>query len=200
MTYIETGEEQVTLSLQQSWNHYLALAFIGLSLVIGANLRDSSLYATSLYENVEAGIRASYPRNWLIDTKGDYIFRVRNFALLGYKTTIQVSTLPVGNETAIRNVIDNLTINRSQTLAAYRVLDVNYQYALPDDIPATLMRYTFADTGSDPYLQSIPFVVEGIDILSVRRGQVIVISFLADQKNFAQEYETFQRFLLSLEF
>ena len=42
------------------------------------------------YVNSEVGIRALYPQHWLIDTSGDYVFRVRDLSQLGFKTTIQV--------------------------------------------------------------------------------------------------------------
>jgi hypothetical protein len=170
-----------------------------LSFFIGVNLRDSTLYAVKIYVNSEAGIRAEYPRNWLIDSQGDYIFRVQNASEIGFKTTMQVAVLPIGVGAAARNVLDSLTLNRSQTLASYIVLSVE-PFSLPDETAATAMNYTFAVPETDPFLESLPVVVQGVDILTIKRGQAIIISFLSDSRTYKENYALFEQFINRLEF
>ena len=187
------------LSFRQRWNHYLLLIFALASLYIGASLRDSALFATSLYTNAAAGIQAQYPQSWLIDRDGDYIFRVRDTAQIGFKTTIQVTVRPVGEGTSARSIQDALNLNRSQTLAAYHIL-TSEPFTMPDGTEAVSISYTYADTENAPFLQSVPSVVEGIDVMAIRRGQAIIVTFLSDAHTYSQNYPVFERFLSSLEF
>lgn len=199
MGFIEM-RSQLPLNFRQRWNHYLLLLFALFGLVVGINLRDGSLYGTTLYDNPEAGIRAAYPANWLIDAEGDYVFRVRDTAQIGFKTTIQVAVRPVSSQTASRTILDSLTLNRAQVLAAYRVLAVTTPFVLPDDSLGTAMSYTYADSDNDPFLESVPQVVRGLDILTIKRGQAIIITFLSDAQDYDRNLVTFERFLANLEF
>lgn len=169
-------------------------------MVIAVNIRDNTLYAVTTYTNSTAGISALYPRNWLIDTAGNYIFRVQNTARIGFKTTIQVSVQAVSANTSTRNIVDALTLSRAQTLAAYRALPANNTFVLPDGTFATEVRYTYTAINADPFLETIPTVVRGLDILSIKRGQAVVITFLAAAESYEADYDTFSRFLDTLEF
>jgi hypothetical protein len=198
MAFIETNSESP--SNRERWNHLLALVAAGILFAIGANLRDSAIYASTPYNNLEAGIRVEYPRNWLIDTSDQYILRVRDLAGIGFKTTLQISLQPVGSETSYRTIFDGLTLNRSQILAAYRELSRDDEFLLPNDVIAASMNYTYADLRNDPFQQAIPSVVRGTDVVVIRRGQAIVITFLADASNYQDDLPYFERFLRSLDF
>ncbi|MEO8607640.1 MAG: hypothetical protein ABI690_07155 [Chloroflexota bacterium] len=200
MTIVEITTTANELTPRQLWGHNVVVIFSILMFVVGINLRDSTLNATRSYTNLEAGIRAEYPQNWLIDSSGDYVFRVRDVSQIGYPTTIQISVRPVSAETPPRYLFDALTLNRSQTLASYSVLASALSFTLPDETEANAMQYTFVATGNNPFLQSVPIVVRGIDILTIRRGQAIIITFLSDSNSYDQNYAVFQRFISSLEF
>jgi hypothetical protein len=197
---IELSSVSPELTFRQRWNHYLVLLFSVIALLIGLNLRDSTLNATTLYTNAQAGVRASYPQNWLIDESGDYVFRVRDTTQIGFKTTIQVSVRPVGGATSARSLLDALTLNRSQILAAYKVLTVIDPFVLSSEQQGMGMSYTYADFESDPFLQSVPIVVRGLDVLTIKRGQAIIITFLSDAGRYDKNYPIFEQFLASLEF
>lgn len=188
-----------TLSRRQRWSHYLLIVTAFTAFGFGYSLRDSAINALQPYNNIEAGIRAFYPVNWLLDTSGDYVFRVRDVTRLGFKTTIQVSIRPIGQGTDERNILDSFTLNRSQTLSNYLVL-ATQPFTLPNDTPATAVFYTFVFRESSPFLESIPTVVSGLDILTISRGQAIIITFQADKAVYDIEYPRFERFLSELDF
>jgi hypothetical protein len=200
MTIVEISNIANELTPRQAWGHNLVVMLSVLMFFVGVNLRDSTLNATRSYTNLEAGIRAEYPQNWLIDTSGDYVFRVRDVSQIGYPTTIQISVRPVGADTPPRYLFDALTLNRSQTLASYNVLASGLSFILPDETEANAMTYYFVASGNNPFLQSVPIVVRGIDILTIRRGQAIIITFLSESNSYDQNYAVFQRFISSLEF
>ena len=201
MTVIEITERRDELTQRQRWSHYFVFIYALIAVVIGFNLRSTTLNATVVYDNSQVGIRALYPQHWLIDTSGgaSYIFRVRDLAQLGYKTTIQVNVQPVTLNTSARNLLDTLTLSRSQTFSAYSVL-TRGDYKLPDGQDATQMQYVYVDSATNPFLESVPTVVKGLDILSIRRGQAIIITFLSDANTFDGNLPVFQRFLDDLQF
>ncbi|MBA3870133.1 MAG: hypothetical protein H0X30_13395 [Anaerolineae bacterium] len=198
LTIIDSNPTQVTF--RQRWNHYLVLVAACIGLVAASSLRDNALFAVTPYINTTAGIRALYPRNWLIDTSGDYIFRVQDASRVGFKTTIQVAVQAVSPNTTTRNLVDALTLNRSQLLAGYHPLSADNEFALPDGTLATAVSYNYAAINADPFLDAMPVVVKGFDIISIKRGQAVIITFLADSNTYSDDYNTFNRFLSTLEF
>jgi len=200
LTIIAIKAGAAELNAKQRWANTLAFLFSALAFIIGINLRDSALNATWVYTNTEAGIRVEYPQNWLIDTEGDYVFQVRDVSQTGYPTTIQISASPVSLDTPPRYIFDALTLNRSQTLASYSVLSSGLPFVFPDETQATIMNYAFAATYANPFVESVPIVVRGQDILTIKRGQAIIITFLTDSLSYDLTYPIFERFINSLEF
>jgi hypothetical protein len=200
MTLIEVNERRDDITQRQRWSHYFVFIYALVAVFIGFNLRSATLDATTPYVNSQVGIRALYPQHWLIDTNGDYVFRVRDLSQATFKTTLQVQVQPVTINTSARNLLDTLTLNRSQTLSGYKVLSQQDDYKLPNGQTATAMRYVYIVGDDNPFLQTIPSSVEGLDILTIRRGQAIIITFLSDAPTFDDNLPIFERFLDDLEF
>ena len=200
MAVIEIRERGPEVTPRQRYSHYFAIAFGIIGLFIGLNLRDSTLLATTQYADTRAGIRAFYPENWLIDTtSSEYIFRVRDMAQAGFKTTIQVSMYPVSAQSTIRNVVESLSLNRMQTLANYTFGSVD-PYLLEDQPEAFVVEYAYSTAESDPFLEVVPSVVRGQDIMTIKRGQAVVITFRSDADTYEQNVRVFEQFLDDLEF
>jgi hypothetical protein len=179
--------------------HVLSIAIIILTGLYGLNIRQGILYATQRYNNVQVGISLDYPAQWLIDNDGNYVLRIRDMQRIGYKTTIQISLLPAGTNVAARNILDSLNISRPRVLSTYDVQFIE-PYTLPNGTSGTIMRYTFVDTETNKFLQTVPVVVIGQDILIRRGDQALVISFHGDANTFDDDVELFNRMLSSLEF
>jgi len=187
------------LTRVQRWANYVTVIMGVLGLFVGFNLRDSALNATSTYVNTQAGIQATYPRNWLLDQSGDYVFRVRDMAQRGFKTSIQIGVRPVSSDNTERNVLDALILSRVQPLTGYTPIGVE-PYILPDESTAIWVTSTFVDTLSDPFLQAVPTSVEMVDVITIKRGQAIIITFQSDAQFYEQNLPIFQQFLNDLEF
>lgn len=197
---IEIREHGPEVTQRQRYSHYFAVAFCLLGMFLGINLRDSALLATTQYADTRAGVRAFYPENWLIDTSSpDFVFRVRDMTQPGFKTTMQVSMQPISPQTAIRNVIEILSLTRMQTLAQYTILSID-PYELEDQPEAIAVGYAYASGENDPFLESVPSVVRGLDILTIKRGQAIIISFRSDADTYEKNLPYFEQFLDDLEF
>lgn len=201
MAVIEVVEQSTELTQRQRWSHYFVLIYAAVAVFIGLQLRDAALYSSVPYINTQVGIRAYYPQNWLIDTAGDYVFRVRDMSRTGFKTTIQVDVLPITPSTTARNLFDSLILNRSQVLSMFRTISRGEPYMLPDEREGVAMTYVFVeDVGSGAFLESVPVVVEGLDILSFEGDQAIVITFLSDASTYEENLPVFERFLDDFEF
>ncbi len=199
MTIIEVGREETSgLSLRQRYSHYFVIVYAVVMVIISLNLRDSILYATVPYENTQAGIRVFYPQNWLLDTDGDYVFRVRDMGQPDFKTTIQVQIIPISSESAVRNLLDNLAFTRFQVYAAYRQFP-RPEITLTDGTTASAVDYTFVFNNTDPFLESLPSVVVGQDVIVLQRGQAVVISYQASADRYDEFYPIFQNFLAEMQ-
>ncbi len=200
MTVIEVGrEDRGGLTLRQRWSHYLVLIYGVAMLLISINLRDSILYATVPYEDVRAGIRAFYPKGWLLDNEGDYVFRVRDMTRPDFKTTIQVQIIPISVDSTARNLLDNLLLTRAQIFGQYRQYP-RAAFQLSDESTATAVNYTFVAGQDDPFLESFPTVVAGQDIVVLQREQAVIVTFQVSAERYDQLYPVFQTFLEDLDF
>jgi len=198
MTIIEIQTTSDDLTGRQRWANVFTIIVAILSIGYGINLRQSALSERVEYRDTRAGIIAQYPQGWLLDTRGDYVFRVRDMAIGGYKTTIQIATIPISGDTTERNLADALTLERAQTLTDYRVLSIDVTTV--GEQTANTFNYTYVDTESSPFLEGIPSVVVGTDYVVFSRGQAIVITFRADSNNFNDVEPIFDQFLNELEF
>lgn len=199
MEVVEITNKSAGLTLRQRWANVFAILISILLLLAGLNLRNQFTNAAVLYESPQAGISAYYPLNWLIDTTGDYVFRVRDISRAGFKTTFQVAILPIGPDAEERNVADRLTLDRLETFTAYQVL-LQEPFNLRGEIPAQAVSYTYVTSDASPFLQGIPTVVRGLDIVTISGGQALVITFRADSAVFDDEYPRFVQFLRRLQF
>ena len=106
--------------------------------------------------------------------------------------------VPAGGQTSIRNVLDGLTLQRSSDLAAFRVLSV-------EDVSIgattlTRLNFAFVDADPNPFIQRLPVVVKGMDILIRDGDRIIVVTFMAEESTFDQNQIDFDRFLQSLRY
>ncbi len=194
---IDFGRTETTRS--QRFSHYFTLLYCGLALFIGMNLRDTSLYGVTVFTNREVGVTAYYPTNWLFSTPDGVVMEVQDTQRLGYKTTIRIQVLPFANGMSPRNVIDTLALDRRISLPFYKILSISERPLQTDDI-TTVVEYTYVADLDDPFLQLVPSVVVGEDVVIVRRNQIILVSFAADANTYQQDYEVFQRFLETLDY
>jgi hypothetical protein len=183
----------------QRWSHVVTMA-VGIAIfALGLSVRNAALTATSVYENLQVGILAHYPRGWLLDTEGDYVFRVRDMSRPGFKTTIQISVQPASDDTTARSIADRLAFTRARVYIDYNILSTE-DYALRSDLVAQAVDYTYAIRETGAFLQNLPEVVRGQDILTIARGQAIIITFRAESSVYEREYQHFRQFLRELSF
>lgn len=186
----------------QRWGHILVGVLGVIALLTVLNLKNATLSRKTIYTNVEVGITALYPADWLLDeptSSADYVFRVQNRHERGYPTTFQIASIPISGDSQARSILDLLTLQRSKTLAAYRTLLVEpYQFA--EDQQGIRGLFTYVDTAENPFTQAIPSVVSGVDIVVSVGGRALVITFISEASNYDNNYTLFETFLEDLSF
>jgi len=194
------SEKTFRPSPRQRWGNIFTITFALLALLLALQLKGTAETATVVYSDPVAGITVQYPHGWLLDTSGDAVFKVSDESAEGFKTSIEVRVLPLGVGLAERNLVDNLILSRSQTLASFDVLERESLTLGEDERPATSMVFTFVSSESNPFLESLPVVVEGMDVITTQGGQALIVTFLSDAVSFEDNFETFQRFLDEIDF
>lgn len=186
------------LNFNQRWNSYLALAMAGAMLFLGLTLRNASFNAVTTFEDLEAGVRAQVPAGWLLDNENsDYVFRAVDPDALPFKTTLQVAVLTVGADATPNIVLDILFLQRSTRLANYVEISRSDQTLRGD--PAKRMTYAYTEFERNPFLQSLPIAVKGVDVVVLRRGQAVIVSYREESSTFDENLYRFENLLQTVE-
>lgn len=199
MTRLIVQDEPPALTFRQRWNTYLALLALAGALFVGLTMRNSALNATMMFEDLESGIRAQVPQGWLLDSNNPaYVFRAEDPNAMPFKTLLQVSVLPVGPDATARNVVDQLNMERPQRFASYKRVAQGEQ-RLRDGTTAIRMTYSYAQSAQNPFLESPPIAVEGVDVVILRGAQAVVVTYREEQNAFEDNLYRFDALLRSLE-
>lgn len=191
-------EERPGLTFTQRWNSYLAIAMAAAVLLVGITLRDSTLNATQTFEDLEAGVRAQVPRGWLLDTQSsEYVFRAEDPDALPFKTVLQVSVLPVGPDATPNLVLDILNMQRAPRYSTYREISRADQMLRGE--PAKRMTYAYTQDERNPFQATVPLVVQGVDVVVLRRGQAVIITYREERSAFEEHLYRFENLLRTVE-
>lgn len=185
------------LTLRQRWATYIALMVAVGAFMLGLTRQSSALNRKNIYNDSQTGISALYPLNWLLDRSGEYVFRVRDMTQAGFKTSFQVTIIPTGADVTPRNVADRLALSRAQTLTDYAVLSIE-PFTMPNGDEASGVLYTYVTRETSPFLEGIPEVVIGYDVLTFSRGQALIITYRAEASQYEARLALFLDFLRSL--
>jgi hypothetical protein len=191
-------DQPPALSFVQRWNTYLVLVTAAMMLALGLTMRNTALTATQPFENLEAGVRAQVPRGWLIDTAGpDFVIRAQDPDALPFKTLLQISVLPIGPDATPNKVLDLLTMQRAARLPAYREL-LRADQTLRGE-PAKRMEYVYTQDERNPFQATVSLVVQGVDVVVLRRGQAVVITYREERSAFDDNLYRFENLLQTVE-
>jgi hypothetical protein len=177
----------------------LVVLMVALALMFGLGIRQRELGRTVSHVDREAGIEMRYPAGWLLDSADPaYTLRVSDPNARPFKTLYQITIVPASGQTTVRNVLDTLTLQRSSELSAYRVLNVGQQTLGGQDL--IRMNFVFVETDPNPFIQRLPVVVLGTDVVLIDAERAIVVTYMAEQDTFEQGLPGFERFLTSLRY
>jgi hypothetical protein len=198
MTEIIEINERPQLTFSQRWNGYLAIALAAVMAFVGITLRNATLNATQTFEDLEAGVRAQLPQGWLVDRQStDYIFRAQDPDALPFKTILQVSVLPIGEDATPDVVLDLLKMQRAPRLSSYQEISRSSETLRGD--PARRMIYAYTQADRNPFQASVQLVVQGVDVVVLRRGQAVIITYREERSAFDNHLYRFENLLQTVE-
>lgn len=174
----------------------VAVGMLGLGLV----MRNNSLGASILFRDQINGIRAQIPAQWLLDTSGgtNYVFRAEDPNGKPFKTLIQVSIRTVGPDASPQNVVDSLNVIGPSRLSNYGVLSTEPSRLGEDE--AIEITYYYVQTEPNPFVQAVPIVVQGVDLVVTRGNQAIIFTYRDASEVFEKHRFYFENFLATVEY
>ncbi|PJF36545.1 MAG: hypothetical protein CUN49_04910 [Candidatus Thermofonsia Clade 1 bacterium] len=194
------AEELTPLSLRQRLANYLVILAAFAAVAYGFIYRNSIISATFPFINREAGITARYPARWLLDESDSrFVLRAQDPDTLPFKTAIRLQLIPIGQDARPADILDLLDIDRAARLPAYRSLS-RTPTVLPGGQRGQQMIYAYAYIDPNPFLQAEPITVRALDLVVLRTGQAVVITYEAKADVFEKHKHYFESFLRSLTF
>lgn len=176
----------------------LTIVLFTLMILLGIFQKNSSSAQVWQFSSREAGIEAYYPAGWLSSETNDYVVLLHDPQAIPYKTQYSISVIPYGPQSTIRNVLDSITIQRAYELSAYRVL--NIEEISVGGLSMTQMDFTFVDADPNPFIQRVPVVVQGRDIVTIDGDRAVIVSFMSAQDEFDENLVKFEKFFASLRY
>ncbi|MCE7948440.1 MAG: hypothetical protein DYG88_13535 [Chloroflexi bacterium CFX4] len=193
-------EYAAPLSIRQRLASYLVIVAALVAVLYGFNYREGIVSATFPFINREAGITARYPARWLLEEGGSrFVLRAQDPAALPFKTTIRLQLIPIGSGARPADILDLLDVDRASRLPAYRSLS-RTPTTLPGGQRGQQMIYAYAFIDPNPFLQAEPITVRALDLVVLRAGQAVVITYEAKSDVFEKHQHYFDAFLRSLTF
>ncbi len=194
------GSESAALNFRQRWASYVTIVVAIGGLFLGYLMQSNVINATQRYENKQVGIAARYPAQWLLEeNQGNVVFRAQDASAIPFKTTLEITIQPIGPGTrSALDVLNPLNITRAVTLSAYAELSI-VPVTLPNGLPATQMTYAYASVESNPALQTVPVMVEAVDVVVLHGSQAIIITYQADSDSFDRNRYYFDNFLRTID-
>ena len=195
MAEIITG---TSLNFNQRWNSYLAITMVFVMLFLGLSMRAGNLNATQEFEDLEAGVRVQVPLGWLLDNdSNDYVVRVQDPDALPFKTLLQISVMTVGPDATPNMVLDILNIQRARRLSNYQEIS-RLDTSLRDDT-AKRMAYAYTEFERNPFQSSVPLVIQGVDVVVLRPGEAVIITYREERVAFGTNVYRFENLLATVE-
>jgi hypothetical protein len=199
MTYIELDEAQVGLTRSQVINSLVIVVTALMMMGLGVLMRNSARAATVPLLNEQSGIRADVPVDWLVTSNDpEFVIQAEDPGAVPFKTLLRVSLVPVGAEATPRNVVDTLTLQRAGRLSTYRVLSI--EPSTLGESEALEMNYAYVQTDVNPFLSTVPVVVQGRDVVVIRGSQAVVVTYREERSRFEENEILFDNFLDTLQF
>jgi hypothetical protein len=196
--HIHVTEAASEITKNDRFSFVLVIVTFVVMFTIGLLMKQQSAAGTWPFSDTESGIEAEYPVGWLVEEGTTYVARIRDPKSRPFKTQLMLTVVPAGGQTAIRNVLDSLTLQRSVDLPAYRVIQV--QEFDEGGFTVTQMDFVYVQTDPNPFIERLPVVVRGIDRIILDGNRAIIASYMADESTFETQLTTFERFVASLRY
>ncbi len=196
-------QSTITRSRSDRWADGAVIGALIAALLLGAVVMNLAQGQRTQFSAAEAGLTVSYPQGWLLQSNAGLAFQAVAPESGAFKTTYQVRTTPImagGPVTpALSLALDNMALDRRRQETAYRLFDISEGAPVAGQPTPTMeASYVYVSISDDPFAQTAPVVVHGLDIAVARGDQAYIFSLLAAEGDaFAAAAPDFRRFVQS---
>jgi hypothetical protein len=173
-----------------------------LALVAGLGLKTWALTRATISADLDFHLSLSYPAMWTRHTEKGTLLSIRDLQSEGtFKVSFSVAARQLEPPATgpVQDLVQPHIAERGEGLTAFRVLKTGETTV--DGLAAAEISYAYVDDAPwSPLQTSLPVVVQGIDILVVRDTDLYVFTFAAPAPSFAQQAETLEAILRSVQF
>ena len=180
------------------WADWLVIAVVVLALGGGVGLREVVLFGTQPFSLDQAGISGKVPANWMIQKKDDPLLQARDPRGGEFDTRLELRTRGVAPEADLALALESLALDRAGEVVAYQTLDTQQVVVRGED--AVRRTFTYVHVNTNPYVDQLPVVVKGVDVVFRDGDRAIVVTLLAGRDVFDRQQVRLQSLIESLDY
>ncbi len=185
-----------TMQHRARWADLAVVALVAVALIAGWLLREAVLSRATPF--TVGNLSGRYPAGWVRETGEDPLLRVRDPRGGETGAVLELRTRALAAEATPALVLDALALERASREAAYQTLST-------DQVPvggktATSRTFTYVSVNRNPYLERLPVVMKGVDLVLQDGGRAVIVTFMDSADDFDAGYRYFLAFVESLEF
>jgi hypothetical protein len=176
---------------------WLVIGVVAVALALGWGVKTWTEASTERFTPPEIDLTLNYPSGWLMSSAEEYVFKVRDPNSGPFKTTYQVMAdrLDPAHPMSLVDAVNATSLSRARKLTAFRLLDVE-TVGEEDQLPnAVWSRYVYVEEKPDPFRESLPVVVLGLDYTAVKGERLYTFTLLASEADFDEAEEDFRAFV-----
>ena len=181
---------------------WIVIGVFAVALLLGWVVKMAAEGRTVAYRAGQAGdLPLRYPFGWVrVDVQPPVQLQVEDCWATPFRTALTLERRPLPSNMAqpLSAVQQTLALERGRTWAAYRVLQMENDVSVKG---RKGMRVTFAyvETNPNPFLETMPVVVQGEDYPLPVGNQVYIVTLTAAEANYARGQRSLRALLRSLE-
>jgi hypothetical protein len=178
----------------------LVIVLVIVALTVGWAVKGWVQGQTVSFATDDGALSLRYPADWLEQVNKDALLTVSDLRGEGvFKPTFSVAATEMNPDLPLtpHDLIVTNSLRKAEELTAYRILATDS--GMVDGMEAGKVNYAYVvESAGSP--QSIPVVVEAVDWVVIHQGKAYISTFAAEAESFAQEEETFNSILTSVDF
>lgn len=180
------------------WADWVVVLILAVALILGWVVMAQADGRRETFSDATQGLTVSYPRDWLLKSGEGVVFEAVDPASGGSKTTYQVHVSPIDATAPLTSslavVLNDASLARAQEGTAYRLFDLTPGNQVHGQ-PTMEATYAYVVEGTNPFIQRLPAVVQGLDVAVPHGDRAFVFSLLASQEAYERAKPAFLKFV-----
>ena len=184
------------------WMSWIVVGVFLVALILGWGVKTAAEGQSKSF--AAEGISGKYPEGWtLAEVEEPVLFQAEELWAQPYRSTLtlQRRPLPGGMSDPLRVVQQSLVLERGRGWTAYRVLETETEVSFEGRTGLMRVSFAYVETNPNPFLETVPVVVEGEDYFFVSQdgNSVYIVTFTAAEQNYDREQRVLQAFMRALQ-